>query len=215
MGRRGWMFVSFMVAMMSARVAGAQPAAPAPDVRGGAPVQDLAPAPADPLAGGLLAVDPGAGDPATAPRGDDGQRMGRRPSMRGGPGMGRGQGMGERPADLARELKLSGEQREKLADIRERQLRRSIQARADLALARLDLRKLLHAETPSLAAVGAQIDKIARIRAELAKSRVASALEMRNVLTVEQRKLLRERRGAWAAGGWSAAGSAGTARTGG
>ncbi len=102
-----------------------------------------------------------------------------------------------RRGELAAALKLTDAQRAKVADIRERQMRRGIQLRADLALARLDLRKLLRADKPSTTAIDAQIDRMARLRADLTKARIGSLLEMRALLTPEQQKILRERGGAW------------------
>lgn len=105
-----------------------------------------------------------------------------------GRGLGRHGGMGRGFAALD----LTDAQRERLAAIHERQARRGIQARADLQLARLDLRKLMRAEAPNTAAINAQIDRLARMRADLQKSHVATRLEARAVLTPEQRKQLRE-----------------------
>ena len=107
----------------------------------------------------------------------------------GGPGMGRGGFAGALHA-----LDLTDAQRAKLADIHERQMRRDIQARADLAIARLDLRKAMRAEKPEAFAINAQIDKVARLRTDMAKSHVASLLEARALLTPEQLKKLGEMR---------------------
>ena len=93
---------------------------------------------------------------------------------------------------MMRELGLSDAQRDKMADIRDRQQRKGIQARADIALAELDLRKLMRAENPDGRAIDAQIDRLAALRAGLHKARVAAMLERRAVLTPEQRKKLRE-----------------------
>jgi Spy/CpxP family protein refolding chaperone len=189
---RGWLLASLTTAVLSASVAGAQTAGAGRESSGGAPVQALAPAPAGLAGEGLLASETDAAD-SPAPAGmDGGQRMGHGAGLRAGPG--------PRRIELSRELKLTAQQRERLAGIRERQLRKRIQSRADLALERLDLRQLLRAESPSLAAIGAQIDRIARTRAELAKSRVAGLLEMREVLSPEQRRMLRERLDGM--GGW-------------
>ena len=122
---------------------------------------------------------------------------GRDGAMGGMRGMGARAGMGPRGMGgwgpgMAQALQLSDSQREKLRDIRERQMRRGIQARADLALARLDLRKLMRADRPELGAINGQIDRVARIRTELAKARVASMLEARALLTPEQRQKMRE-----------------------
>ena len=113
--------------------------------------------------------------------------------MHGGP-MGRGGrfmhgGMG--PALLG-QLDLTAEQREKMRAAHEREQRKAIQARADIQLARLDLRKLMQAEKPDARAIDAQIDKIATMRASLQKSHVATMLEFRASLTSEQQKKLRE-----------------------
>jgi len=105
-----------------------------------------------------------------------------------GMGMHRGMGMGLGFAGLD----LTDAQRGKFAAIHERQQRRTIQAQADLKLARLDLRKLMKADAPSATAINAQIDRLARMRADLQKSHVATRLEARALLTPEQLKQLRE-----------------------
>ncbi len=110
----------------------------------------------------------------------------------GGRGMGMHPGMGGPLGPLGARLQLTGAQREQLADIRDRQQRRGIQAHADLQLAQLDLRKLVRNERPDAGAINAQIDRVAKVRAELAKGRMASLLEARAVLTPEQQKQLRE-----------------------
>jgi Spy/CpxP family protein refolding chaperone len=109
----------------------------------------------------------------------------------GGPGPGDGTG---RDPEMQKKLNLSDDQRTKLADIRDRQTRAAIPIRSDLEIAGLDLRKLMRAEKPDQKAIDAQIDKMAGLRARLQKSRVASMLEARAVLTPEQQKTLRESR---------------------
>jgi Spy/CpxP family protein refolding chaperone len=95
-----------------------------------------------------------------------------------------------------RQLDLNTEQREKIADLRDRQQRRAIQKRADLRIAGLDLRKLMRAEHADRVAINRQIDTISRIKTELRKSQVETLLDMREVLTPEQQKKLRDLRGA-------------------
>jgi Spy/CpxP family protein refolding chaperone len=117
--------------------------------------------------------------------------------MRGGMGMHRpmrGRGMGGWGQGMGAGLQLTDEQRDRMREIRDRQMRRGIEARADLALARLDLRKLMQADRPELTAIDAQIDRVARMRSDLAKSRVASMLEVRDVLTPEQFRRMRDMR---------------------
>lgn len=120
------------------------------------------------------------------PGGGRGMGMGR--------GMGRGMGMG--PGGMAgmfAGLDLSDAQRDKLRDLHQRQARKGVQARADLALARMDLHELMQADKPDAAAINAQIDKLARLQAEQRKAQVATLLEARSLLTPEQQKQLRER----------------------
>ena len=124
-------------------------------------------------------------------RGGHGMMGGGGCMMGGGPGMGRGPGGGM----LAEELKLTDTQREKLAGIRDAQARKGIQAHADLQVAMLDLHKLIGADKPNKVAIDAQIDRVARMRADLQKARVASQLEARSVLTPEQQEKLRTLRG--------------------
>ena len=89
-------------------------------------------------------------------------------------------------------LDLTDAQKKQLADVHEKQQRKAIQSRADMDLARLDMRKAMQAETPNAAAINAQIDKISKLRADAQKSRVAAFLEARSLLTPEQQKQLRE-----------------------
>jgi Spy/CpxP family protein refolding chaperone len=130
----------------------------------------------------------------------------RRPGLRRGPGFGgrhghhRGFGMrgthrGDGIGGLAfRGLDLSEAQRKEIDEIRERQQRRAITARAELQEAALDLRKLMRDDRPDRGAIESEIDKIAELRGSLMKSRINARLEAMSVLTEEQRDQLRERR---------------------
>lgn len=116
------------------------------------------------------------------------------PGAPAGPGM-RGMGRGRAGvAELRRQLNLTDEQQTKLADIRDRATRAAIPIQGDLRIAGLDLRKLVRVDKPDQRAIDAQIDKIAGLRARLQKSRVASMLEARSVLTPAQQKMLRDAR---------------------
>jgi len=89
-------------------------------------------------------------------------------------------------------LELTDEQQKKIADIRDTQTRANIQARGNLQIAQLDLRKLIRVDKPDQRAINAQIDRIGTMRTNLQKSRISSMLEIRAVLTPEQRQQLRE-----------------------
>ena len=99
---------------------------------------------------------------------------------------------GRRLERLAKELDLTGAQRTKIREAGERQMRRGIQERADLEIARLDLRQLVRADKPDQTAIDAQVDRIAGMRAQLQKERLATMLDMRSMLTDAQRAKLRE-----------------------
>lgn len=130
----------------------------------------------------LLAADMANGPGGGAGPGRDG------PRMRRGPG---GQGM----EDLREKLNLTDDQRSRLADIHDRQARAAIPIQADMRIAGLDLHKLMRADRPDRHAIDVQIDRMAGLRARLQKSRVATLLDARAVLTPEQQKLMREHRG--------------------
>ena len=125
------------------------------------------------------------GEPCGPMCGGRGMRGGRGRGMEAGRGGDMGPGMF---AHMARALDLSEAQRQKLADIHERQMRHDIQARADLEIARLDLRKAVRAEKPEAGAIDAQIDRVAKLRTDMAKAHVASLLEARALLTPDQQK---------------------------
>jgi len=118
---------------------------------------------------------------------------------RGGAGMGhRGMGpgrMGHGGMGMHRrfaQLDLSDAQREKLRDLHEAAMRKAIQRRADLQLARMDLHKLMRADKQDPAAVNAQIDKLARMHAENMKAHFETMRQAKALLTPEQLKQLKE-----------------------
>ena len=92
-------------------------------------------------------------------------------------------------------LDLTDAQRDKLRDIHEAAARKSVQRRADLQLAHMDLRKLMRAESPSVSAVSTQIDKISRLQADGMKAHFDTFMQARAVLTPEQQKKLRSEPG--------------------
>ena len=145
-----------------------------------------------------LGDDPGDLGPMMAPDDMGGGGMG--PGAM-GHGMGHGMGRDGRFMHrggfgpmLVKELDLTPQQIEKMKASREAQQRKAIQARADIQLARLDLRKLMQADKPDGRAIEAQIDRIAGLRAGMEKSRVSAMLDFRASLTPEQQKKLKELR---------------------
>jgi len=63
-----------------------------------------------------------------------------------------------------------------------------VQNQADIRIATMDLQQLMRAESPDKAKIDAQIDKLAQLRAGMQKSRTATLLEVRALLTPEQLK---------------------------
>jgi Spy/CpxP family protein refolding chaperone len=131
------------------------------------------------VAGASWAQDPSPGDPPSEHRGD---------GPRGGP-------MFMQHRAMIEKLNLTDEQSKKLEDIRYQHQKKAITMRADLESARLDLGRLMRADTPDRPAIEAQIDRVGQRRTTLEKDRVARMLEMRAVLTPEQLKIWRESRG--------------------
>jgi Spy/CpxP family protein refolding chaperone len=108
-----------------------------------------------------------------------------------GPGAGRHGGMRGRAARAFRNLDLSKEQRDKIADLRDKQQRNGIRLRSDLETARLDMRRLLRADKPDRAAINRQVERMASLRSDLEKARIGMMLDVRDVLTPEQREKMR------------------------
>jgi Spy/CpxP family protein refolding chaperone len=97
--------------------------------------------------------------------------------------------------EMMEEMDLSKEQREKIADLRDKQERAAIRMRADLQTARLDLGRLTRAEKADRLAINRQIDRIAQLRAEMQKARIGLMLDIRGMLAPEQQERMREPRG--------------------
>ncbi len=93
---------------------------------------------------------------------------------------------------LADELDLTDVQRDKLQVIRDGLARKQIQMRADLAIARLDLSKLMRADLPSQSDVDAKVNAITRLQGDMMKASLTARLDSRKVLTADQRKKLED-----------------------
>lgn len=104
-------------------------------------------------------------------------------------------------ARLAEMLNLTPQQRESIRKIRYESQREMIRARAELQLARLDLRQLTEQHRPDMKKVSAAIDKVGGLEMKLKKSRIMMMLKMKAVLTPEQAakaaELRRQRRARW------------------
>jgi len=89
-------------------------------------------------------------------------------------------------------LGLSDQQMDALRAIRSRVTKDTIKKRADLALARVELRELLHKDPVDMKAVEAGLKKVESVRTDLKLSHIKAREEIKAVLTPEQRKKLKE-----------------------
>jgi Spy/CpxP family protein refolding chaperone len=106
-----------------------------------------------------------------------------------------------RPVDVTRhkqELGLTDAQVDQIQKLRSDQQKRQIRRRADLQLARVELRELLAAGTVDEKAVAAKVKELSDLQGAALKARVDGQLAMRKIFTPEQhdklRQLRRERR---------------------
>jgi Spy/CpxP family protein refolding chaperone len=129
----------------------------------------------------VCVVPGGKGMPGCGMKGGMGKGMAGGPMC--GPGVGAGHG-----AMMLHGLDLTSEQQKKVEIIHERAQRQMVQQQADVRIATMDLQQLMRAETPDQAKIDAQIDKLAQLRAGMAKSHTATLLEVRALLTPEQVK---------------------------
>jgi Spy/CpxP family protein refolding chaperone len=91
---------------------------------------------------------------------------------------------------LVRELNLSEQQSGELARLRSAGRKDAIRRRADVAIARQELRELLTAPQLDEKAVSAQVKKLSALQAERTQARAEGLLAMRRILTPEQLETL-------------------------
>ena len=89
-------------------------------------------------------------------------------------------------------LELSAEQRAKLESLNLERARKTAQLRADLKVARLDLRAAMRQDNPDPDQVNTRVEAVNKARSLLLESRISHRLKVNGVLTPEQRNKLRE-----------------------
>jgi len=92
--------------------------------------------------------------------------------------------------DIQKELAITAEQRQKLEDIRFNTEKESIQHRAAIQVQRMELQRLVEADSPDRAAVDKKIQEVAQEEAALMKATMNARLNAKAVLTAEQRAKL-------------------------
>lgn len=90
-------------------------------------------------------------------------------------------------------LNLTKKQQEQITKLRTQTQTKAIDLRADLEKLQLELRGQLRADRPNKKAIDATVDKIAAKRGALQKLRLNNHLDVRAVLTPEQRELFDSR----------------------
>ena len=135
--------------------------------------------PAVALAQGFPGGGPGGGGP-----GGGGMRG------QGGPG---GGGSGGREGRMAQELGLTQEQVTKMREIHRAKRRTSIDQRASIQKAMIDLTDELRKEKPSQATLGKIIDQIVKTKADMERNKLNTMVAVSAILTPEQKKIAAER----------------------
>lgn len=92
---------------------------------------------------------------------------------------------------LEERLKLSDEQKEQQRKIKIDYQKKRIPLQASLKLARIDLKELMRDDAPQTK-IYKSVDKVHGISGKLFKLRIRQRMEMRKVLTTEQKKLMKE-----------------------
>ncbi|MGH2569310.1 MAG: Spy/CpxP family protein refolding chaperone [Bacteroidota bacterium] len=105
--------------------------------------------------------------------------------------------MGEFEQDMPRygmmdRLNLSDDQRNQIEKLRTDFQKQQIPQRGKVETAQIELRELLRAENPDKAAIEKKINELAQLRAQLSVARVNQMFAVRNVLTPEQQKMIRD-----------------------
>jgi|GEM_PF-2830816 len=95
---------------------------------------------------------------------------------------------------LASRLDLTDDQVTAMNEERLKSQKQAIQLRADLQVARLELRDMMDDSKPDQNKVKQQVEKMGDLRTTLMLTRVQSHLKMKEVLTEEQRVKLKEMR---------------------
>jgi periplasmic protein CpxP/Spy len=110
-------------------------------------------------------------------------------------GMGR-EGMGrwwDNP-DLAKDLNLAPDQKQKMDDVFQQSRMKLIDLHASLQKEEATLEPLINADSPDETKILAQIDRVAQARAELEKANARMLLSVRQVLTADQWTKLKAKR---------------------
>jgi Spy/CpxP family protein refolding chaperone len=96
----------------------------------------------------------------------------------------------EQLGELSQHLDLSAEQRRAIRALVDDGHKTAIQARAQLEIQQIDLRRALESGDPDPDKVGAMIDRLSGLEAAMRKARILTLLRIRRLLSPAQRKVL-------------------------
>ena len=91
-------------------------------------------------------------------------------------------------------LGLDEKQKEAVREIKTRVMKEAVRKRADLEVARIDLRDILHKDQVDMNAAEATLKKMASLQTDLRLSHIKALEEIKAKLTPEQRKQFKEMR---------------------
>ncbi|MCI0705935.1 MAG: Spy/CpxP family protein refolding chaperone [Ignavibacteriae bacterium] len=97
-----------------------------------------------------------------------------------------------RRMEMEKRLNLSDDQRDQIQQLRTEFQKQQITQRGKIQLARIELRELLRADKPDKSAIEKKIQETSQLQAQQQIARVNHMLTVRNVLTPEQQKIMRE-----------------------
>jgi len=89
-------------------------------------------------------------------------------------------------------LGLDEKQKEAVREIKSRVMKDTVRKRADLEVARIDLRDLLRKDQVDMTAVEATLAKMASLQTDIRLSHIKASQEIKTKLTPEQRKKFKE-----------------------
>ena len=89
-------------------------------------------------------------------------------------------------------LDLDANQKKEIWEIRSSMVKNMIRKKADLRIARVELRELLHKEPVDMAAVESQVKKMENLRSSVILDNIKARQEIKSKLTPDQRKKLKE-----------------------
>jgi Spy/CpxP family protein refolding chaperone len=89
-------------------------------------------------------------------------------------------------------LDLTEKQKGAMKEIKSRSMKESIKKRADLGIASIEMRDLLHKDSVDMGAVEAMLKKTESLRTDLRLSHIKARVEIKAILTPEQKKKFKE-----------------------